>query len=141
MSKPLTLDQFINGDLTEDVMDAVNAVRRRFAFGVFSRLISPPPQGTPRDTNRANNGWDLTAVSPGGADPGPSKKRHTPKRAQESRGEVVRAGVKDPIYITNNVPYIVALNNGHSQQSPTGFVEAAVESEERKAGFVPSDFV
>lgn len=140
----MTLEEFAQGDLGEEIKGAVNAVRRRYAFGVFSRLISRPPEGTPRDTNRANNGWDLTVSSPGGSDPGdvPGKqKRHAPKRAQASRGEATKADIKEPIYITNNVPYIVALNNGHSQQAPTGFVENAVEAEERKAGFVPGDFV
>lgn len=31
-----------------------------------------------------------------------------------------------PIYITNNLPYIEPLNNGHSAQAPAGFVEKAV---------------
>lgn len=31
------------------------------------------------------------------------------------------------VFITNNVPYIGALNDGHSQQAPSGFVQVAVE--------------
>jgi hypothetical protein len=31
-----------------------------------------------------------------------------------------------PIYITNNAPYIRALNDGSSMQEPAGFVERAV---------------
>ncbi len=30
------------------------------------------------------------------------------------------------IFISNNVPYIGRLNNGHSAQAPSGFVEMAV---------------
>jgi hypothetical protein len=30
------------------------------------------------------------------------------------------------IHITNNLPYIVPLNEGHSKQAPAGFVELAV---------------
>lgn len=32
------------------------------------------------------------------------------------------------IHITNNLPYIVPLNEGHSKQAPAGFVEVAVET-------------
>lgn len=32
------------------------------------------------------------------------------------------------IHITNNLPYIVPLNQGHSHQAPAGFVELAVEA-------------
>lgn len=34
---------------------------------------------------------------------------------------------KGPVYISNNVPYISRLNDGHSHQAPAGFVEAAVD--------------
>lgn len=137
----MTLDEFANGKLDREIKGAVNSFRRRYAFGVFARLISRPPEGTPRDTNRANNGWDLTVGSPGGSDPGDTtQRRHAPQRAQASRGKAARADIEDPIYISNNVPYIVALNDGHSQQSPAKFVEIAVEREEKKAGLVPSDF-
>lgn len=30
------------------------------------------------------------------------------------------------VFISNNVPYIRRLNNGHSQQAPTMFIEASV---------------
>lgn len=31
-----------------------------------------------------------------------------------------------PIHLTNNLPYITPLNEGHSSQAPAGFVQAAV---------------
>jgi hypothetical protein len=33
----------------------------------------------------------------------------------------------DIIYFKNNVPYIEALENGHSQQAPNGFVKASIQ--------------
>ena len=33
---------------------------------------------------------------------------------------------EQPIYISNNLPYIKRLNEGHSAQAPSGFVEKAV---------------
>ena len=46
------------------------------------------------------------------------------------RGEAVikSATHKSRINITNNLPYIGALNNGHSKQAPAGFVEQGVSS-------------
>jgi hypothetical protein len=34
---------------------------------------------------------------------------------------------KEPIYLNNNLPYIVPLNQGHSHQAPAAFVETAVQ--------------
>ena len=48
---------------------------------------------TPVDTGKARDGWTIIP---------------TPANA---------------VYVDNNVPYIEALNNGHSQQAPSHFVE------------------
>jgi hypothetical protein len=32
------------------------------------------------------------------------------------------------IYLVNNLPYIVPLNNGHSHQAPVGFIDAAIQN-------------
>ncbi len=42
----------------------------------------------------------------------------------------------DTIFITNNVPYIEELNNGHSTQAPTGFIDAIVQRNRNKANQV-----
>lgn len=35
--------------------------------------------------------------------------------------------LSDTIYISNNLPYIRPLNDGHSTQAPAGFVDAAIQ--------------
>ena len=40
-----------------------------------------------------------------------------------------------PIYISNNVPYIQKLNDGHSKQAPAGFIQLAVDSAVSNRGF------
>lgn len=40
-------------------------------------------------------------------------------------GYTIEAG---PVYVTNNVPYIMRLNEGWSDKAPAGFVQAAVET-------------
>jgi hypothetical protein len=32
-----------------------------------------------------------------------------------------------PIYLSNNVPYIMLLNNGHSKQAPAGFIQTSIQ--------------
>lgn len=44
------------------------------------------------------------------------------------RSIIEAAPGKVPIYLTNNLPYIVPLNEGHSHQAPAGFVDTAVLS-------------
>lgn len=39
-----------------------------------------------------------------------------------------------PVFITNNVPYIVLLNEGSSRQAPKGFIRQALERAIAKAG-------
>jgi len=52
---------------------------------------------TPIDTGVAREGWEIREVP----------------------------GKKFPVYeVTNNVPYISALNEGHSDQAPAHFIEA-----------------
>ena len=30
------------------------------------------------------------------------------------------------VFVSNNVPYILKLNDGHSQQAPAGFIQTAI---------------
>lgn len=92
-------------------------------------------QTTPVQTGWARANWvpsvtrpkleDLTAQS--GAD-----------RAQYVAGATTKAELGDTsvlayrlaqgsIFITNNVPYIVDLNQGSSRKAPAGFVQGAIE--------------
>lgn len=82
--------------------------------------------GTPVDTGRARGSWlvainrpaDGTAESPG--DFG--------YVAATTKAQRVLKGYKaeQDVHLTNNLPYIVPLNQGHSQQAPAGFVEDAI---------------
>jgi len=54
-------------------------------------------------------------------------------RASQNQGELFRLAVSyradhGPFYISNNVPYIGRLNDGHSPQAPAGFVQLAINT-------------
>lgn len=79
---------------------------------------------TPVDTGRARWGWFVTVRSPSSEIP-PEGQYSVPDVT--SRANVsVSADVTS--YITNNVPYIVELNDGSSKQQPARFVERAAAS-------------
>ena len=103
----------------------LDLVVKKIAFDVFSSVV----KRTPVDTGRARASWtiainrtDLTT-----APVGSSVSITSPTAALGP----VKWG--DTVYISNNLPYIVPLNNGSSVQAPEGFVQMAVE--EIKASF------
>jgi hypothetical protein len=93
-------------------------------------------QGTPVDTGAARSNW-LAALDAPAAGTVPA---HAPGTAGstgdanaavaiEQVGEVIEKfdlAKNKSIHITNNLPYIGALNDGHSRQAPADFVRLAV---------------
>ncbi len=98
------------------VADNAPLLTRRVALAVDANLIF----ATPVDTGRARSNWQ---VQIGEAAVGIAE----PMSVQESlnRARVVIAAYKggSVIHITNNLPYIGRLNDGHSAQAPANFVE------------------
>ena len=87
---------------------------------------------TPVDTGRARANWQVSVIKAetdvvNGTDPGGS--------ATISKGANVisRKRLGQDIFITNNLPYIVPLNEGSSAQAPAMFVERAVAEGQRVA--------
>jgi len=63
-------------------------------------------EGTPVDTGEARGGWQIdTPTAPG-----------------------------QPGRVSNNVPHIIPLANGHSDQAPNGWIPNAVEAAARSGG-------
>lgn len=84
---------------------------------------------TPVDTGRARFGYFCTVGNPSDAVPDAapqSGKLYYPYPDIAIRiSEMGKFSISDTLYITNNVPYIVKLNNGYSKQAPARFVERA----------------
>ena len=91
--------------------------------------------GTPADTGRARSNWSAQIDEAAhGLIPAymPDQAGST---AQENAAAATRAAVAKiaqfdidkhkSIHITNNLPYIGSLNDGHSKQAPAGFVQMA----------------
>jgi hypothetical protein len=94
---------------------------------------------TPVDTGRARSNWQvecnspaqgviepLTTVQKGHRGSGGAVARAAIEKGKEKIAQYKGGTPQAAIYITNNLPYIGALNDGHSAQAPSGFVERAV---------------
>lgn len=117
---------FIIEDLTRFTEKRVVAI----GLGIVANLR----QDTPRDTGWARSNWVPSVGRP--ADPlreppgRPSAGDVATARAAQAAGEAELAGFdleKGSVFVSNNVPYIIPLNNGSSRQAGEAFVERAVE--------------
>ncbi len=111
------LEQFIDGIIKKLVLDIVANLRSSANTGY----------GTPVDTGWARANW---IPSIGGPRSSPDGSREAVTTAGQEQGIAKVATsykqAQGPVFISNNVPYIVLLNEGSSQQAPKGFVQNAI---------------
>lgn len=95
-------------------------VKKRVGFDLLGRLV----RKTPVDTGRARGSWTIAVneadrtVLP----PAPPGQIYPPPAIG-----ALDVRLNESLVISNNLPYIVKLNEGHSQQAPKAFVELAIE--------------
>ena len=113
----------------QNEFEEIDAASKQMVKAATSFIIyevqDMPPAGTPRDTQRAVNGWN---VSPGlvgdFSDPGEAFLHADPDPELEIRkltGEETEAN------IANGVPYIGLLEFGSSSQAPSNFIRMAID--------------
>lgn len=119
--------------LARDVEANANLVKRRVALAVDAALVL----GTPVDTGRARSNWQVNLNAPAtsqrdafapGKNLGIGEGANARAALQQAQQAIADAQPGSAIYITNNLSYIGKLNQGHSAQAPSGFVEAALFS-------------
>ena len=110
-----------------------NTIKIRTALDLMNRIVLK----TPVDTGRARGNWQLTQRSPAeDMVPATSAKvssSETPPSAILMEAEQTASGSQlgDDIWISNNLPYIEALEEGHSQQAPHGMVALSLAEAEQ----------
>lgn len=106
----------------------IRTVRKKVSFDLFASILKKMPV----DTGRARFGWEMTDNSPSGAPPPP------PGQYPLAPSVFLQpARFDDPFSVTvisNKVPYIRALEFGHSQQAPNGMVRIAIAEVEAGIG-------
>lgn len=79
-------------------------------------------KATPVDTGHARRNW-VPSVGQRSSDVSDSDAAHAKGVADVLRYQLTQG----LLWLSNNTPYIVALNYGHSKQAPAAFVEFAVD--------------
>lgn len=132
------LDDFADNEVPEFVEMAV----RRVAFAIDRALVMSTPVGNPdlwkRPApkgyvgGRARANWIPTLNTPSQV---PSERKDKQGSATIALLAPVTQNYKigDTLWLSNSLPYIVRLNEGHSTQAPSGYVEMAIETGLRDA--------
>ena len=99
-------------DLQKDINKAIEQELRSRALKAFAEVKLT----TPVDTGQARNSWYI----------GYTETYNNQKTAPATNiNLLVPKDKPNKIIVTNGTTYIEFLNNGHSQQAPTKFIEAA----------------
>lgn len=104
----------------------VGHVIRQVAVVVDQVLV----MSTPVDTGRARGAWLATVGAPTDAEGPLDKEGGSTITANNAVIETRRDDGGQSIFITNNVPYIVPLDNGTSVQAPGGMTAQAIQAAE-----------
>jgi hypothetical protein len=121
--------------IRRDLPDRVTNLTIEVVEQTVEGLVSSPPEGTPVDESVALSNWQVSVDKP--------KRSFIPAHSPGTKGSTARSSAANvmvaalaalrsrkpgqPIYISNNAPYIRRLAyEGHSKQSPPGWVEGTV---------------
>jgi len=111
-------------------------IQRKILLDGFGWIVV----ATPVDTGRARANWQITTIERSTVVlPWPEDRSRSGQAATEviARGSKVIGSINTftLTWFTNNVPYIIFLENGHSAQSPKGML---VETSERMKRTYPA---
>lgn len=117
----------------DKIPDRADQIVREVALAADRTVVL----ATPVDTGRARANWQASLGQPasGTVNVAPGKRASAGAATAQAEGVIAgyKGGPSSAIFLTNNLPYIVPLNNGHSKQAPAGFVERAVAAVQRAA--------
>jgi len=96
----------------------------QLAVNIHGRLV----EDTPKDTGWAASNW---VPNIGSAFRTLAGSPESINNSPQARGlnNLLNWNFEQPVYISNNVPYIQVLNTGTSIQAPSMFVETIIQSE------------
>lgn len=142
MSSGFTNGHEFNAQLTQfarKIQVAPQKIVKKVAFQLFRRII----EKTPVDTGRARASWNISigSVNSVNAPEGKYTDRGTKIGTSGMAGAQANAalagygadGRLPAVWISNNLPYIGELENGHSQQAPAGMLKLSINQAWREA--------
>lgn len=95
--------------------DLLKDIIKKTAFDTFADL----QEHTPEDTRRAKGGWNVTVDSPPSEWKPPAGEKRYPLQRFSGDGKIKFDSL---VNLSNNVEYIIPLDEGHSKQRPEGIV-------------------
>ena len=116
------------------VVNVLNEAIQRIVISISTNVTAELIDNTPVDTGWARANWvpQIGAPFAGNSRVLSDDERRSAVGGQRSRQSSAVSGLfnynvtQGAIFITNNVPYIVRLNEGSSQKAPAGFVQQAI---------------
>lgn len=125
------------------ILKACEKTTRGVAIDMFGTIIAITPVGNPsiwktkyppkKYTGGSLKGnWQCTIRAPatGTVDEKDSSKSGAPTRSK-ANSQIAKFKVGDRMYLTNNLPYAQAIEDGHSTQRPNGMVAVTVAAFQR----------
>jgi len=100
---------------------------RAITLGIYKDVII----GTPVDTGRARGNWQLAVGSAPTTEAERKEKGQGGSQLREATAKTSRPLAGRSVFIANNLPYIVSLEEGHSKQG-RGFVQNALNRAEAR---------
>jgi hypothetical protein len=106
--------------LADKMKTTVADAQKLIGMTLYKEIVA----GNPVDTGFSASNWNLSVGAPdysvsGERDP---KATYAPKEPSPPDNPDM-----EPIFISNGVDYVIFLEEGHSQQAPTGFIQVAIE--------------
>jgi hypothetical protein len=124
----LNLGQF-NKAVNDFASKIVPADFNKFIRGLAFKVLRGVVFKTPVDTGRARANWQVNVGSLNNKELQEADKigSSTIEKGLARLAQLKRKGIGEIIYIFNNVPYIIALEDGHSKrQAPNGMVKVTL---------------
>lgn len=111
----------------QDIPRQVNEIKKQTAMEIVLTVVP----ATPVRSGQARSNYYVTVGNPDTTSTafGPFT-RDGYQSIARAREAIQRVQPGQPIYITNNLPYIGRLNDGYSTQAPANFIQIAVAQAE-----------
>ena len=121
-------------DISKEVGEFVGDTLRTLALDIDRRVVL----ATPVRDGGAKRNWLASVGTPNNSviDVGDGIPRAQAEQAAIDQGSVAINGANDyaTIYVQNNLPYIVRLNEGWSEQAGSGYIDQIITEEVQRGG-------
>lgn len=117
---------------TRQVINALNRAIEQLAIRLTTNITAELIEVTPRDTGWAASNWIPSLNTPfteNSQITNPTQGQVSTARIEQQAGLAQVLAYRLPLgnlFIVNNVPYILPLNNGSSQQAPAMFIQQGI---------------